>query len=200
MIRRTFVGLQRRYSYLNRISDGLLQRRSESFYKMINKYITQRDKILDIGVGSCHITHLLKENGYNVTPLDVQNLSQFKNIAPTIFDGRRIPFSASSFDTCLILAVLHHIDNPEEMIKEAKRVSRKIVIIEDVYENTLEKYKTYFFDSLVNFEFFGHPHTNKKDNEWKSVFRKLGLKLIDSRRDSVWGFKLATYCLETGEM
>jgi hypothetical protein len=96
-----------------------------------------------------------------------------------------------------LITVLHHTKDPVGLLKEASRVSKSVVIMEDIYDNNFQKYLTYFFDSLVNFEFIGHPHSNKSDQEWKKEFRDLNLKLIDTRYGKIWGvFNEAFYYLK----
>jgi len=95
------------------------------------------------------------------------------------------------------LTVLHHTSHPEKIIEEAKRVSKRIIIIEDIYTNIFNKYLTYFFDSLLNIEFIGHPHTNKNDKELREAFNKFGLKIVEARYShSFIVFNHATYYLE----
>ena len=114
---------------------------------------------MDIGSGTCNVCEILSKKGYEITPLDVHDLSFVNNIKPVIYDGNKIPYANNKFDQTLILTVLHHTPNPEKILQEAKRVSKRIIIIENVYSNWLHKYLTYFFDSLLNLEFIGHPHT-----------------------------------------
>ena len=47
--------------------------------------------------------------------------------------------------------------------------------MEEIYENKIQKYLTYFIDNLFNLEFGGNQHTNRTDMEWKSLFQILGL-------------------------
>ncbi|KKR07715.1 MAG: Methyltransferase type 11 [Parcubacteria group bacterium GW2011_GWC2_39_14] len=163
----------------------------------IKPLLNKSDNILDIGAGTCNVYELLLNGGYKVTALDIQNLSFVDKLTPTIYDGKKMPYDDNTFDKSIILTVLHHTSEPEKILQEAKRVSKKIVIIEDIYSNWFEKYATYFFDSLLNFEFVGHPYTNKSDEEWKEIFTKLGLKLIESKRKrSLLVFSHATYYLE----
>ena len=74
------------------------------------------------------------------------------------------------------------------VIKEALRVADELIIIEDVYTNQLHKYLTFFTDSLFNFEFIGHPHSNKTETEWEKLFKNLKLKIKDKRKDKVLKF------------
>lgn len=163
----------------------------------IAEYISLKDKILDIGTGPGSVCLLMNRRGYNLTPIDVQNRTLSQEIEPEIYDGKKLPYNNSSFDTALILTVLHHTPNPEEILLEAKRVADKIIIIEDIYTNPIQRYLTYFVDSIVNMEFSGHPHSNKSDNEWKEVFLELGLKLKAAKYSRfLLFFRQATYYLE----
>ena len=73
----------------------------------------------------------------------------------------------------------------------------RIIIMEDIYSNSLQKYLTFFVDSLVNLEFSDHPHSNKTDEEWRELFRKNGLKLVDAKYHRfLLFFRQVTYYLE----
>ena len=170
--------------------------RGKKLVSSFEKFCNKGERILDIGCGTCNITEILSNKGFNISPLDIRDVSVVDGINPLIYDGERVPFKDNEFDKSIILTVLHHTPNPVEILKEAKRVSQEIIIIEDVYSNWFGKYWTYFFDSLFNLEFFGHPHSNKSDREWKEVFNDLGLKLVDTQYFRTFlVFKLATYYL-----
>jgi len=174
-----------------------LQKRAEGMILEIESYLKKGDRILDIGCGGCHIAKQLKEKGYTVVPLDIKNESSFKEIVPIIYDGKKIPFEDNSFDVALLLTVLHHIRDPIMILGEAKRVSRRIVIIEDLYDGWFQKYLTFAMDSILNTEFFGHPHSNKTQTEWEAIFRALDLRIIDERNHSFWiFFTSGVFCLE----
>lgn len=187
-----------RNNVMRKVVCRLGRRRAKDLLKEIRRYLGREDSIIDIGAGTCNICALLKEEHFKITPLDVKNLSFVNGVEPVIYDGRKIPFADNSFDVSLILTVLHHAPVPEDIIKEARRVSQKIIIIEDIYTNVFHKYLTYFADSLFNFEFKGHPHTNKSDQEWKTLFKELGLQLEYVRyRRTFLVFKQAVYSLKS---
>jgi 2-polyprenyl-3-methyl-5-hydroxy-6-metoxy-1,4-benzoquinol methylase len=183
--------------FLKNIIYKIKSKSAKDRIKRIKPYLNKKDKILDIGAGSCIVSEILQKEGYETTPIDVKNLSFAKNIEPTIFDGIKIPFKTGEFNTSLILTVLHHVPFPEKILEEAKRASKKIIIIEDIYTNTLNKHTAYFFDSLLNLEFFGCPRTNKADKEWKEIFNKMDINLLDAKYyKSPLGVKRAIYFLE----
>jgi SAM-dependent methyltransferase len=163
----------------------------------IKKQIKETDRVIDIGAGTCYVCKELEIRGIDVTPIDIKNKSMVNEIRPIVYDGSNIPFPNNHFDVALILTVLHHTINQEEIIREAKRVAKRLIIMEDVYENRLERYLTYFFDCIGNFEFKGHPHSNRTDQGWLKLFDKLGLRVMSrTKTNSVFVFTHATYCLE----
>jgi len=155
------------------------------------------DKILDIGTGNAVLCQKLREKKYRVIPLDIKNLSFTKEVKPVLYDGTNIPFKDKYFDVALLITMLHHTPLPEKILSEAKRVAKKIIIIEEIYSNSINRYMTYFIDSLFNFEFSGHPHTNKTDAGWKEAFDRLELKLLHSHyTNSAIILQRVTYVLE----
>lgn len=153
---------------------------------------------LDLGSGNGGVCMILREKGYSVIPADVVDKSFFYKCKPVIYDGIKLPFEDDSFDGVLLLTMLHHTPNPKQIIEEAKRVSKRhLIVIEDVYTNNLQKWITQVSDSIVNLEFKGHPHTNKQDKEWKDLFNSLSLKIHSSNsKRFLLIFRQSTYLLQ----
>lgn len=167
------------------LSSHLSRRWAEGKLEHIGPFLPASGTILDIGSGTGAVSRILKDRGYTVTSVDVRNRSLHIEDAPILYDGARLPFTDSSFDCGLLLTVLHHTPDPVEILRDAARVCRQIIIIEDVYTNPIQKHLTYFTDSLFNMEFRGHPHTNKTDHEWRGVFQYLRLTLTQAQQRKV---------------
>jgi len=167
---------------------SFLNDRSSDTVRKIGPYLKKEDLILDIGSGGAHVAHELKTLGYDITTLDIKNKSYFEDVRPIIYNGQTIPFPDDHFDVSLLLTVLHHTKDPLSVLAEAKRVSKKIIIIEDLHKGWIQKYLTFAMDSILNREFFGHPHSNKTKSEWESSFKEMGLTIIDKKTND-WGFK-----------
>lgn len=161
-------------------------------------FLEGEKSILDFGAGTGMFSKVLSSRGYSVTPLDVRAYSYFPDIQPIIYDGKTIPFPDNSFDAVMSMAVLHHTPDPETLVQELIRVSRKkIIILEDIVTNPLQKYYTYALDSVLNREFFGHPHTNKTDAEWRRLFAEHDLRIVRTDKLNAFGFlKNYIYYLE----
>lgn len=167
-----------RYRFPKDIIYRILKARAKDLAGMVSPYLKKDELILDIGPASCTVTEALIDQGLRVFPLDVENFSIVDKVLPTLYDGDRMPFKEDQFDTSLILFVLHHTPDPAKVLAEAKRVSKKIIILEDIVTSPAHKSLTAVLDSLMNLEFYDQPHTNKSDKEWRTVFENLGLKLL----------------------
>jgi len=153
------------------------KRRAKNIVGRILPFLEQCQTIIDIGSGTGNITELLIKNGKKVTPVDIRNLSVTRGIVPILYEGEKIPFPNGAFDAALLICVLHHAKNNENILQEAKRVAKKIIIIEDIYTGKTNKLLINFFDNFFNFEFFKNPHSNKTDKEWKELFNNFNLRL-----------------------
>jgi ubiquinone/menaquinone biosynthesis C-methylase UbiE len=149
----------------------------------IRDFIKEGERVLDLGCGSGILAKKLKEKlKVNILGIDIAD-ERIEKIPFQKFDGRKIPFKENSFDTILISFVLHHAQNPIEILKESKRVAKKIIIFEDLPENILGKIRCYlhlhswkflFKNTALNFNFL-------REKEWEKVFKNLNLKLITKK-------------------
>ena len=124
---------------------------------------------------------LLREEALKVETVDVEDKRIFPEVNPVIYDGNQLPFADKRFTTVQMITMLHHTAEPERILQEAKRVGDTLIVMEDVYSTAFQKYITWFTDSLVNWEFAAHPHTNKTDKEWRDIFAKLGLDVVEAK-------------------
>lgn len=110
--------------------------RSEKIGSLIGDYLGVGERAIDIGAGDCFLSHYLQQKcGVDITPVDVSDYSQTA-LKPVIYDGDSLPFSDGCFDSALVLFVLHYVQDPFALLKEAQRVSRKrIIILQDLCPN-----------------------------------------------------------------
>ena len=163
-----------------------LDRRAELFVGLFESQLPQHSRILDLGGGWGFYVEPLVQRGHQVIVLDVVKPAIQK--APVvIYEGEKIPFNDKSFDATLLITVLHHMADPEAIIQEARRVTRKtLIVIEDIYHHGLGRWWTVLRDCIYNFEFFGHPCCFKKTQEWIDLFQKLGFVLRDKTEIYTW--------------
>jgi len=150
--------------------------------------------ILDVGSG----TGDFAESLYGLIPgcilcSDIQD--QHLGRAPFVLaNGSSLPFPDKSFDTVTMFYVLHHTDQPKDLLMEASRVSRdKILIHEDTYKNRFEKlmftFHVYSFRGIANLS----GASVKTDSEWKSLFAQVGLTVRYQRLLQKPGYPATRY-------
>lgn len=147
-------------------------------YKWTKSWISPEDRWLDIGSGPGSFLSVSRENGHNVQGLDVRPVHYRDELRAHIYDGVVMPYEDKSYEGAFLLTMLHHTPDPELILHEAARTARRLIIIEDVYDNRLGEIYTKLTDKVTNLEFRGHPHTNRTDAEWKDTFARLGFELI----------------------
>ncbi len=160
-------------------------------------FLTPNSRILDLGSGNCLIADHLMNNGFQVVPIDIKDLSIVERIKPMIYDGTTLPFETDTFDTVLLLTVLHHSDDPIQLISEAKRVAKNVVIIEDTYNHVVQKLATQFVDFIINFGHSKMTYQNKTEADWEDIFSDYDLEVVSKQRKPILlFFQQTTYFLK----
>ena len=167
-------------------------------FKLYKNYLSNYSSIVDVGTGSGQFSGVLQDKGYAVTAIDITDKTNADKITPVLYDGKKLPLQDGSFDISMLITVLHHCPEPEEVFAEAVRVSRKrLFILEDVYNNWVMKRLTWFMDSLMNLEFAGHPHSNKSETGWENLFRQHNLKIVHKKKVKILSiFTQVVYVLD----
>jgi len=166
-------------------------------YSWIAAKLNPDDAILELGSGMGSMVQVLRRQGHRVSAMDVKNTAIRADLAPAIYDGANLPYTTRAFDVCLLLTVLHHCPHPDQVLAEAIRTAKRVIIIEDVYDNGLQRKLTHWLDSLLNWEFRGHPHNNRTDKEWRDSFQAHNMQLtyVKKRRVALI-FSQITYVID----
>lgn len=115
-----------------------LQKRATIISEAITPYL-EGDSLLDIGCGDGRVAQLVKDRFSKIELVDVidyvpQRVKQFLKLTVTCCpQGHELPVAPESYDTVLLLTVLHHARDPEGLLKQAWAATRKrLIIIESV--------------------------------------------------------------------
>ena len=161
--------------------------RNRKISTQLQDLFVKSDSVLDVGCGDMLLGKQVKRLAKIKSWKGVDVLDYRKTNLPMVkYDGKKIPFKNKSFDTTCAVFTLHHIEDDISILREMKRVAKKnIVIVEETYDNIFRKYLTYLNDYVSNrlesLE-INIPFNFHSDSEWKSIFKKLGLKLIKQKR------------------
>jgi SAM-dependent methyltransferase len=178
--------------------NGFKERAQEGF-DQIKDCLSGQHKLIDIGSGFGHVTSLLQEKGYEVTSVDAKKHYTVAGVETLIYDGKTLPFADNSFDSALLMTVMHHANDPLALLDEALRVAKRVIIIEDLVSSNYSRWRTHVLDRILNFDFI-NPIQNLSDEGWKRAFADRGLRLVKTdywRTNVFWShIDQAHYCVD----
>ena len=110
------------------------ERRLETLVKVISAHLAPEDKVLDVGCGSGALgARLVAENSARSVTVDglEKHPRGGESIHVISYPGETFPLEDASYDVVILADVLHHERDPDKLLREASRVSRRLVIIKD---------------------------------------------------------------------
>jgi SAM-dependent methyltransferase len=156
---------------------------------------TLGSRVLDLGAGEGYVGPLLaaRRDGFACSC----DVGAFRR-APgpyVVYDGARLPFRDGAFDTTMLLLTLHHCDDPEGVLDEARRVTRRrIIVTESVARNRLDRFWLDLLDGRVNARRHGGamnaPRGFRTPDGWRALFAARGLRLVAMRWLGPWWERL----------
>jgi hypothetical protein len=155
--------------------------RAKSISDMLCPFIDLHSKVLDVGTGNMLVSkYLFESRKIEVQGIDVINMN-LTNLPHKLFNGCAVPFTDKFFEISLLIGVLHHAENQEELLKDVMRVtSSKMIVFEDTYKTEAGKMWVMARDIIGNLPEELHMNFSLKfrtESEWNSLFEDLGLKI-----------------------
>lgn len=120
-------------SIIDNVHGGYVHtRRVEVLARRFADLLPGKARVLDIGCGDGLLAsriHTLRPD-VSIEGIDVLvRPSTHIPVAP--FDGRNIPHESNRFDSAMLVDVVHHIEDPMPLLREACRVSQQCLVIKD---------------------------------------------------------------------
>jgi len=158
-----------------------VQALADNLAKMVPSGATS---LLDVGCGDGTLARSLMDRRPELHATGIEiSIRPHTAIPVQEFDGRILPFPDRSHDIVMLVDVLHHADDPVRLIREARRVAAREVIIKDHLAGAwLSHERLRLMDWVGN---IGHGvplrYAYWSADEWKTVFAAAGLREIDRR-------------------
>jgi ubiquinone/menaquinone biosynthesis C-methylase UbiE len=146
--------------------------------EVLDKHLTGK-KVLEIGCGrGSFLASLVSQKGCTCYGVDVSpemiEYARTHNPGPAygVHDSANLPFKENEFDFVIFSYVLHHVDNLEATIREAKRVGKHVIIYEccSFERQPLKALSNLYWKTVDG----GHGY--KSLSEWKQLF---GHRVVD---------------------
>ena len=171
-------------SLLRSLHRPIYSHRQNVLVHMIGPHLKPGDRVLDAGCGFGHLGRALMDAFPDVRVEGVENVRREGELIPvTAYEGARMPWDDGVFDVVILADVLHHDVNPQRLLAEAVRVSRRLVIIKDhLREGFLAQKRISFLDWAANAG-YQVPCTYRYNNlaEWRQAITGVGSKFVEER-------------------
>lgn len=170
-------------SLLTKVHKGLVHQRRVKVLatRFVELLPPGTKRVLDVGCGDGLLARELKA----LKPeLEIEGLDVLARpgaaIPVTVFDGKHLPFAGGDFDVVMFADVLHHADDPLELLRDAARVARLGLVIKDHLEQGLLARATLSVMDWIGNAGYGValPYGYWRPDQWEAAFRKLGLKPV----------------------
>jgi 2-polyprenyl-3-methyl-5-hydroxy-6-metoxy-1,4-benzoquinol methylase len=166
----------------------------QGYLDFLQKKFKKDARILDIGCGSGIMVKKMIELGYkNVEFCDVDdyaaeikdkavrrriklvNLNEYKT------NENSLPYASSSFDLVYCMCVLEHVENPYNIVREAKRVLKKngiLVVGIPSATQVFERVLFFFTGNTMRYSMNDNHITFYSNNTFMKMFVHNGFKLV----------------------
>lgn len=164
----------------------VFDRRARVLAGLLAKQLPPNAVVLDVGCGDGTVGNLLAKGRPDISIQGVEIAPRMSCLIPCVpFNGEKLPFTDGSFDACLFVDVLHHIDDASILLREAARVSRSFVLLKDhLSENSFDRATLRFMDWTGNRPHGVRlPYNYLSQSEWKRLFKESGLEISNWTND-----------------
>ncbi len=166
---------------LNALHENVVHsRRVDSLTRGLLNILPEAGSVLDVGCGDGWLASQLAEQLPLTSFCGIDVLVRPDTHIPiSHFDGIEIPYPDDHFETVMMVDVLHHTVDPAVLLREAKRVARKFVVLKDHTRDGLAAQATLRMMDWVGNAHHGValPYNYLSKAEWQRLFKHLELTI-----------------------
>jgi SAM-dependent methyltransferase len=152
--------------------------------QLIGPHLKAGDTVLDVGCGFGQLGRAIMDAFPQVRVEGVESVKRGGELIPvTAYEGTHMPWEDGAFDAVILADVLHHDHDPDRLLKESARISRRLVIIKDhLREGFLAQQRISLLDWAANAG-YQVPCTYRYNNlaEWHKSIGLVSSKVVEER-------------------
>jgi SAM-dependent methyltransferase len=167
---------------MKRLHGPVYASRERELVRRITPHLREGDQVLDVGCGSGSLGHAIQVARPGVRVSGLERARRGGELIPVeAYDGTVIPHDRGTFDVVILADVLHHEPEPDRLIGECARVSRRLVIIKDhKRDGLLAQQRISLLDWAANAP-HGVPCLYRYNalSEWRESHRRNRLSVVE---------------------
>ena len=171
-------------SLLRSLHKPIYDWRLKKLVRLIGPHLNPGDRVLDVGCGYGQLGRALMNALPGIRVEGVESAPRGGELIPvTASEGASIPWKDATFDAVILADVLHHDENPDRLLRESARVSKRLVIIKDhLRKGFLAQQRISLLDWAANAG-YAVPCLYRYNNltEWRRSIGLVGSNLIEER-------------------
>lgn len=163
----------------------ILGRRVTALGRAVASFLPMGAEVLDVGCGDGRLAEVVLRARPDVviSGLEVQVRNDAR-MPVQAYDGITLPYARATFDVVMFVDVLHHTRHAEHLLREARRVARRAIVLKDHCADGVLAWPTLrFMDHIGNARFgVDLPHSYLRWSEWTRLFERLELTMVHVHR------------------
>ncbi len=173
---------------MSRLHGPVYAARLRELVRRITPLLRSGDAILDVGCGNGTLARAILDAPACPPGVTATGLERFRRGGEPIeviqYDGGTIPLPDRSFDLVILADVLHHEDEPDRLIAECARVSRRLLVIKDhQVRGPLAQQRISLIDWAANAPYGVRClYRYNTPGQWEQVRARHGLRLVQELR------------------
>ncbi|MCL4221361.1 MAG: methyltransferase domain-containing protein [Phycisphaerales bacterium] len=172
-------------SMMSAMHRPVYESRLRELVRRIIPHLQAEDRVLDVGCGNGTLGKALMDSPGCPQGVRVEGLERVvrgrEPIPVHAYDGKTMPFHAAAYDVVIVADVLHHEEQPDRLIAECARVSRRLVVIKDhQIKGLLAQQRVSFMDWAANAP-YGVPclYRYLTPQEWSATLARHDLRVVE---------------------
>ncbi|WP_287584391.1 class I SAM-dependent methyltransferase [Candidatus Borrarchaeum sp.] len=160
-------------------------KRAKRSFELVADYIVG-EKILDLGAGDGLLAlEIKKQLKKEVVLVDIVDYN-YTDLPLILYNPEeKIPLADEEVGTTILYTVLHHASDPEHLLKEATRITKKrLVIIEGYIEEddirVTNSFFDWFYNRVIGDEDINVPLNFLRIKEWEKILKSHGFDIIET--------------------
>lgn len=153
-------------------------RRISTLARHLADLLPPNASVLDVGCGPGTLTARIAALRPDCTFRGIDVMARPDAVIPVdLYDGQRFPLADAGVDVVMFVDVLHHTDDPNVLLREARRVARKCVIVKDHRRDGFLAGPILRVMDWVGNAAHGVrlPYNYLSEREWRAAFSAAGL-------------------------